>query len=217
MQIPLFFIDFEGAAHCGIIEYGVLEMLGRDIVSSATRLCCPEGEIFRRDQAVHGLAPAELQRQPPFGVDWDFFAGIRQRGILCAHHAPTENALLCRQWPYPRFSPDFLQPGRETATWGPWLDTERLCRLAWPGLEGYGLEELVSRLQLQERLDKLARDLCPIHRRGYHRALYDALAAALLLDYLQQQAGWDSLSESQLLRISLNGPSIASEEQPELF
>ena len=59
---------------------------------------------------------------------------------------------------------------------------------------------------LQADLDALASAFCPAGRRGYHCALYDALAGAVLLGSLVRQPQLASLTTMQLLALSTMDP-----------
>lgn len=74
----------------------------------------------------------------------------------------------------------------------PWIDTLKLAREAWPGLASYALESLVETLQLEERIETLVPD------RTAHDALYDAVAAAVILERLCIE-GWGNISLQNLM------------------
>src|ERR1700676_2656224 len=104
---PIFFVDFEGSPASGVLEYGVATLLGGRVTGAKTRLCRATGRVPARDIAVHGLHAEILSAHAPFADEWEYFAGLRERGPLAAHYAGVENALLKSIWPYPRNSPDF--------------------------------------------------------------------------------------------------------------
>lgn len=180
-ETPIHFIDFEGARGCGILEYGVATVLGGGIVSTATRLCRAKGRVRAEDTEVHGIRAEDTDAAAPFSDDWELFAGMRARGPLAAHFASTEDSLIRGAWPYARVSPDFSRPGDSTAGWGPWIDTGRIVPGCLTGLRSARLEDLVADCGVQAELDELAQRHCPAGRARYHAALYDAMAAALLL------------------------------------
>lgn len=215
---PIFFIDFEGSRTSGILEYGVVEMVGAKIVSAQTRLCCATGWVRPEDVAVHQLSEARVAGFAPFTEEWELFAGLRERGPLAAHYAGVENGLLKSVWPYPRQSPDFARPGRTLADWGPWIDSARLYEQLYPQLGTGKLERLISACGAQAELDVLAADYCPAARRFYHAALYDALAGAVLMTRLAQEPQVAVLSMMQLLALStLDGEKRDALRQGELF
>ena len=82
----------------------------------------------------------------------------------------------------------------------------RIYAQLYPRLESGRLESLVTACGLQGDLDALASAHCPAGRRGYHCALYDALAGALLLGSLARQPQLGSLTTLQLLALSTLDP-----------
>lgn len=215
---PIHFLDFEGSLASGILEYGVATLAGGRIVETRTRLCRATGRVRPEDAAVHGLREADVAFAAPFAADWDYFAGLRERGPLAAHFAGVENALLKSVWPYPRMSPDFARPGERTAEWGPWIDTGPLCAQLLSRLPSARLADLVAACGLQPELDRLAAADCPADRRRYHAALYDALAGALLLARLALEPAVADQSVAWLLAMStLNPEKRAALRQQDLF
>lgn len=201
-DVPIHFIDFEGNAASGILEFGAVTLQGGEITSTATRLCRATGRVSADDTAVHGLAAEGLKKEPYFASEWERFAGMRESGPLAAHFAPVENSLLRKVWPYVRQVPDFARPGRGSTEWGPWIDTGQLYPQAFPQYGSYRLGDLIQRNGLQIELDCLARVFCPVERRRYHAALYDALAGALLLLHLLRQPSWADATIPRLLQLS---------------
>jgi len=203
---PIFFLDFEGSLASGVLEYGVATLRGGRVVEARTRLCAATGPVRAEDAAVHGLRAADVAAQPPLAADWEYFAGLRERGPLGAHYAQVENSLLKSVWPYPRTAPDFARPGGRATDWGPWIDTGRLYAQLAPGAPSLKLEDLVVAGGLQAPLDALAAAHCPAGRRHYHAALYDALAGALLLGRLAADPAVAEKSTGWLLRMSTLNP-----------
>jgi DNA polymerase-3 subunit epsilon len=215
---PIFFVDFEGSRTSGILEYGVATVLRGEIVDAHTRLCRPTGRVRPEDTAVHGLDADALAARPPFADEWDFFAGLRERGPLAAHYAGVENALLKGVWPYPRSSPDFARPGEWIVDWGPWIDSARLYAQLFPTLDSGRLAAVVSAFSLEPELERAAAVHCPPDRRQYHSALYDALAGALLLARLARDPQLAGLTLLQLLALSTLDPVKRDAlQQRELF
>ena len=215
---PIFFVDFEGSRASGILEFGVVTLLGGRVTATTTRLCRATGRIRAEDIAVHGLDETLLAPHAPFVDEWELFAGFRERGPLAAHYAGVENSLLKSVWPYPRNSPDFARPGESLIDWGPWIDSARLYAQLYPQLDSGRLETLVATCGLQGELNALAEDQCPPARRRYHAALYDALAGALLLAALARDPQLATLSTMQLLAFStLDGEKRDALTQRELF
>lgn len=215
---PIFFVDFEGSRVSGVLEYGVATLLGGRVVEAATRLCAPTGRVRSEDVAVHGLEESELSGRAPFVNDWEYFADLRERGPLAAHYAGVENALLKGVWPYPRPSPDFARPGERIVEWGPWIDSARIYGQLYPQLASGKLEDVIAACGLQGELDGLAAQFCPVERRRYHAALYDALAGAVLLASLAREPAVAGMSVMQLLALStLDGAKRDALTQRELF
>src|SRR5688572_30527682 len=214
----VFFVDFEGGLSSGVLEYGVVAVLGGEIVEAHTRLCRAIGRVRADDTAVHGLSSEMLASQPRYADEWEFFAGLRERGPLAAHYAGVENALMKSVWPYPRSSPDFARPGERVVDWGPWIDTARLYAQFYPMLDSGALEWLVRACELQPELGAAAERFCPGDRCRYHCALYDALAGALLLARLARDPQIAELTTMQLLALSTLDPRKRDAlQQTELF
>lgn len=92
---------------------------------------------------------------------------------LVAHNVAVEKKFLRQMAPMHRF--------------GPWVDTLKLARQAWPGAPSHKLEDLIAGLNLMPRVG----ELCP--RGRPHDALYDAVACAVLLEHLLVLPGWGNL------------------------
>lgn len=215
---PIFFVDFEGSRVSGVLEYGVVTLLGDQVLEACTRLCGAIGRVRPEDVEVHGLREETLAGFPPFADEWELFASWRERGPLAAHYAGVENGLLKSVWPYPRNSPDFARPGERLIDWGPWIDTARIYAQLYPRLDSGRLELLVQACGLQGELDALAARFCPPERRRYHAALYDALAGARLLAALAREPQLAPLTTMQLLALStLDGAKRDALMQRELF
>ena len=217
-ETPIHFIDFEGNATSGIIEFGVVTLRDGQLAEMRTRLCQASGRISAEDTAVHGLRADAVAAQAPFVDEWEYFAGLRGSGPLAAHFAQAENFLLRKVWPYPRHAPDFARPGKTATEWGPWIDTGRLYPQFFPQLGDGKLAELVTACGLQVELDQLAASHCPAGRRQYHAALYDALAGALLLRALLQRREFADATIPWLLQMStLDGGKRDALQQGNLF
>ena len=215
---PIHFIDFEGSAASGILEFGVVTLAGGEIAAAHTRLCRATGRVAADDTKVHGLTADGLASQDYFASEWERFAGLRATGPLAAHFAPAENSLLRKVWPYPREVPDFARPGRTSSEWGPWIDTGRLYPQLFPQLGSVRLEDLVARHGLQVELENVSRRHCPPERRRYHAALYDALAGALLLLHLLRRPELSAATIPWLLQMSTPDPEKRGAlQQRELF
>ncbi|PXA05138.1 3'-5' exonuclease [Coraliomargarita sinensis] len=204
---PIHVIDFEGSRQSGVVEYGVATLAGRSITATYSRICAPVGTISDLDRAQHGINEELAGTAEAFDREWTLFSGLRKEGPFCAHNVAVEAGLIATVWPYPKKCPNFAEPEAEAADWGPWLDTLRLYRRIYPGMESYGLEFLVKVFDLEEELDRLAQLHCPPHRRRYHCALYDAMASALLLARLFSEPELESASLRWLILQSASSES----------
>ncbi len=208
-DFPIHVIDFEGSRQSGIVEYGVVSLQGREITSTSTRLCEPIGTISDHDRMQHGISELAAAQYERFDVEWDFFAGLRESGPLCAHNVSVEDGLLSVVWPFPRLSPDFSgEGGAAVNSWGPWLDTLYLYRRIYPNLDSYKLSDLIELFDQGAVLKRQAQLCCPERRGQYHCALFDALASALLLIRLYDEPALEAMSLHWML---IN--SASSEEQ----
>ena len=217
-RTPIHFIDFEGNATSGIIEFGVVTLRGGEIAATRTRLCQASGRISAEDAAVHGLGEPDLWEAAPFNEEWEYFAGLRESGPLAAHFAQVENHLLRAVWAYPRRAPDFARPGKTATEWGPWIDTGRLYPQFFPALGDGKLEELVAACGLPAELEALAAVHCPAGRRQYHAALYDALGGALLLRAFLRRPECAAATIPWLLQMStLDADKRGALQQGDLF
>lgn len=212
-------IDFEGSPRSGVLEYGVVTMLADNIIQTQTRLCAAEGEYDPAAARTHGIGMREGQEEAPFSAERERFVSMRKQGLFAAHHASVEERFLRAAWPYPGEVPDFTQDSKNTeACWGPWLDTCQLAKTCWPNLPSYKLGELVNTLALQPALDALALEHCPPRRSKAHCALYDALASALILQYLLRETPLRKASVAALVRASASSAEAQqSLSQQELF
>ncbi|MDR0902381.1 MAG: 3'-5' exonuclease [Opitutaceae bacterium] len=218
---PIHFIDFEGSLASGILEFGVATLHGGRVVGAHTRLCRATGRVRAEDAEVHGLSEERVAHCAPFSDEFARFTALREGGPLAAHYAHVENSLIKSVWPYPRVSPDFSRREKKPGAvidWGPWIDTGRLYAEIFPGLDSGKLSRLTDALGLQGELDALAREHCPPERARYHAALYDALAAALLLLALGRREEFAGMSVPWLLQTSTASPAKRDAlRQGELF
>ena len=209
-------IDFEGSARTGVVECGVVSLQEGEVVVTHTALFAARTKISALETQCHGLLDKDLKDLPPFESVWEEWVGLRRRGVLAAHNATVEFNLLRGTWPRPPAVPSWAEPGSLVAEWGPWIDTCRLARAWMPSLGDYRLASLVETLQLGARLETLGQQHCPARRRRYHCALYDALAAALVLKTLGGQEGRSKAPLEQLIRDSMSGPVADEWQQGEL-
>lgn len=217
-ETPIHFIDFEGNRTSGILEFGVVTLRGGEIAATRTRTCAATGRIAPEDIAVHGLDAATVAGEAPFAAEWEYFAQLRETGPLAAHFSAAENHLLKSVWPYARQASDFARGAGTTTEWGPWIDTGRLYPQCFPAAGEAKLERLVATFGLQAELDSGAAVHCPVARRHYHAALYDALAGALLLRALLRRPEFSGATIPWLLQMSTLDPERrGAMQQGDLF
>ena len=211
LDTPIHVIDFEGSQHSGVLEWGVVTLKAGAIVGAQSRLCGSRSNILGSEMAQHGISEALVRDLPTFDKDWEIFMNFREEGVLCSHHASVENRLLRSVWPYPRACKDFSnsESEKKILDWGPWLDTLQMYRNLYPKLASYKLDALVLQFELESELNTLAQMYCDESRLKFHCALYDALAAALLLKRL--------FFLKELVDLSLNQLFILSSSSNEAF
>lgn len=215
-EVPIHVVDFEGSLRTGVVEYGVATLLGGDVINTSTRLHVARTPVPAIDTQCHGLSEKHLKGLPPFESEWDHWVSLRKTGLFAAHNAAVESGLLRTTWPRPSAVPSYVDAQVEVAEWGPWIDTCRLARAWLPSLGDYRLNSLVAVFRLGGRLDALAAKHCPPDRRKYHCALYDALAAALVLRALCASEGRSAATLAQLAKDSLSAPAADELSQGEL-
>ncbi|MBU3066851.1 3'-5' exonuclease [Nocardia sp. NEAU-G5] len=107
---------------------------------------------------VHGITNADLADCPPWpGVAEEIDEALCGR-VLVAHNATVERKVLTAH--LPDWNPPLI------------LDTLKLAKKVWRGLDSYALDKLIERGQL---------DTSAIAGQGHHRAGYDTWAAWQLL------------------------------------
>jgi DNA polymerase III epsilon subunit-like protein len=126
----------------------------------------------------HSLLRDEISEAPTQQELWPRIQHRLTNYPLCAHNVATEKKFIRAAAPMHRF--------------GPWIDTLKVARKAWPGCPSYALGDLVAMLDLSEEVEAL----CP--ERDAHDALYDAVASAKLLEYLLEQPGWGKVTIAEL-------------------
>lgn len=129
----------------------------------------------------HALLREELATAPALAELWPQLAPWLGGRPILAHNVATERTILAEAFPI--------------HTFGPWIDTLSLARLAYPRLGSHRLDELIPALGLEGRMARLCPDLAP------HDALYDAVAAALFFVHLLDQPGWRNATVADLASV----------------
>lgn len=150
---------------------------GKVDISSAEEswLRVDKGRPFNRlAPGRHAQIRDVLAESPTLQELWPQYSQ-RLAGVpLCAHNIGTERTMLRKTAPLHKF--------------GPWIDTLKIVRQAYPNMESKALEDVTAALGLDARIQ----ELCP---RQAHDALYDAVACGVLLEHMLMLPGWgDALS-----------------------
>ncbi|MDR1435907.1 MAG: hypothetical protein LBI39_01730 [Puniceicoccales bacterium] len=201
-----FAIDFEGNGRDGILEFGAicLEDGRMRMVGQSFLRCRRVDDIFLRRRKISSV---HVEAAPFPEKFFNLFKDMRRNGILAAHHAQTEDALLRKLWPTPGFVPDWGgDPAGNAMGWGPWLDSCALAKKFWPGLPAYSLDRVLAFLRLEERWRALGVALCGGGRHRHHCAPYDAIGCALIVDRCLRESGKDLLC---LLRRTGAAPQLS--------
>lgn len=103
---------------------------------------------------VHGITNADLADCPPWPEVVEEIDEALCGRVLVAHNASVERKVLTAH--LPDWNPPLV------------LDTLRLAKSVWQGLDSYALDKLIERGQL---------DTTVVTGQGYHRAGYDTWAA----------------------------------------
>ncbi len=129
----------------------------------------------RHDQLRDQIAAA-----PTLQELWPYLKPWLSNRCLAAHNIATEKNVLTQAFP--------LHP------MGPWVDTLKLARIAYPDHPSHKLEDLIADLGIKPRIDASCPGL------EAHDALYDAIACATLLEFLLSLPDWDTLPLDTLAR-----------------
>lgn len=100
-------------------------------------------------------------------------------GPVVAHNIGTEKTILRHTAPLHKI--------------GPWIDTLRLAKKFYPGLQSYALNDILIMLGLEDKVKTLCPDLEP------HDAYYDAVACGILLLHFISSPGWENILVGQLI------------------
>lgn len=171
-------IDFEGNRKHGIVEYGVVTL-----------------ENFEISNIHYQTNIKNFDTSP------EYWLTLRRTGILCAHSAQTEDNLLRYYWASPGIVPAWTDT-TTVVTWGPWIDTKMIYRALFPELPSYELKSLIIHFGLYDELLNISSMHCEPFKKEFHNALFDALAAALLLQYIHRTL--PNITNKSLILLSHN-------------
>jgi DNA polymerase III epsilon subunit-like protein len=127
---------------------------------------------------THHELRAEIAKAPTLHEIWPDIRPWWVERPLAAHNIATERG--------------FMDPMTPLHRLGPWIDTLKVARLAYPDLPSHKLEDLLELLQLADRVSAL----CP--GREAHDARYDAVGCAVLLQHFVQLPGWQAVTIADL-------------------
>lgn len=122
----------------------------------------------------HALLRRQLAQAPPPAALWPVWRPWLEGRPLVAHQTATEKKFLQRTAPLHEF--------------GPWIDTLSLARRIRPELPNHALADVCAAFGLTDRV----RALCP--GRGWHDALFDAFACAVIVEHCLALPGWENVS-----------------------
>jgi DNA polymerase III subunit epsilon len=204
---PLVALDLEGSGAQDRDDEAILEIAavpirdGRPVLAESYATIINPGRLIpRRSWISPGLTSKVLVAAPPLSEVASELAARIHGKVVVGHNVGVDYRLLCRRCPDIR--PRAL------------IDTLRLARHVNPAKEGNSLGALLSRHRLTAEVTSLVPDGQP------HRALWDAVGTALLLQALiTDTATGTSLTLRELLDIARFPPRAAdnstAEEAPE--
>lgn len=170
-QAPLVALDLEGTGAQDRDDETILEIAlvpitaGRPAPDEAyTTLINPGRSIPRRPWISPGLTDATLATAPPLSDVEPELTGRLSGKILVGHNVSVDWRLLQRRCPA-------IQPAGL-------IDTLRLARHVHPSLRQRNLGALIEHYTLTDQVSRLASES------QLHRALWDTIAAALLIAML---------------------------------
>lgn len=100
---------------------------------------------------------------------------------LAAHNVPTERKILRQTFPMHQF--------------GPWIDTLRMVRAAYPALASHSLGDVLDALDLTGRVEAACPDLAP------HDAMFDAVGCACLFEHIISLPEWKNMEATDLTQL----------------
>lgn len=119
---------------------GITLVDGREISGGFYSLVDPEQRFDRFNVALTGITPEAVRGQPAFPQLWERIGPLMGSGLLVAHNAPFDMAVLSKclraygiRW-------------RERA---PYIDTVRMARQAFPSLPNHKLDTLSAALGIE--------------------------------------------------------------------
>ncbi|MEV2218481.1 3'-5' exonuclease [Nocardia vinacea] len=176
-QIAVVDVESNGQNPPEIIEIAVLPVDG-PVTTGALRswLIKPQQPVTPIvTRKVHGITNADLADCPQWNEAVEEIESALCGRVLVAHNATVERRVLAAH--LPDWNPPLI------------LDTLRLAKSIWRGLDSYALDKLIERGQL---------DTTAFAGQGHHRAGYDTWATWQLLSALVNDSGlnWPGVIEA---------------------
>lgn len=126
----------------------------------------------------HAALREEILAAPGIHDLWGVFDHWLSGRPLVAHNAATERKCLGEAFPL--------------HTFGPWIDTLALARVAYPEAPSHQLGDVIAMLGLECCVEALCPGL------EAHDALYDACASGVLLEHFLGLPGWEEITIGNL-------------------
>lgn len=120
-----------------------------------------------------------LAQSPSLMEAWSSLAPWLLGHPLLAHHAPTERKILADTFPMHSF--------------GPWIDSLSMARMAYPYLESHALSDVLDELEITPRVAEICGELAP------HDAYYDAVGCACLFEHIISLDAWHDVTLEYLV------------------
>lgn len=184
-QLPFAALDFESAGDTKggtdvPIQIGIAAMDGLVLEPGGLyrTFIYTERKVTLAARKVHGISNRDLEGAPAYLDLWPEFRSRLGGRVLLAHGAATEKRFL-RAFPWHGF--------------GPWLDSLTLLRKAYPDLPNHRLGDAIVALGLAAEVDALCPGL------GWHDALYDAVACAVVVRHILRAAELEAVALNQLM------------------
>ena len=123
----------------------------------------------------------ELDKAPTLVELWPGLEPWLTGHCLLAHNAPTERTILQRFFPLHQF--------------GPWLDSLKIARAAYPALPSFALSDILDYLGLTSEVQQICPGLEP------HDALFDATGSAVFLKHVLSLPAWQDITLADMLAL----------------
>jgi DNA polymerase III epsilon subunit family exonuclease len=141
-EVPFVAFDFETTglypARDQIVEFGAVRFRGRTEEATFDALVDPGIDISGEAGTVSGITPEMVQGKPSVEDTVPSFIDFLEGSVLVAHNAEFDLGFLRAA----------LQAAGQPDIKNPIVDTQALAQRAFPRLRSYGLQNLVTELNL---------------------------------------------------------------------